>query len=78
MSRDARALLTVKRLMTSDHTAFQVFYALGRVRPELVGLLRTTALSLDAVRGLWFVVHAAGWLHSTAAAVIVTQGDTVL
>ena len=38
--------------------------ALGRVEPELVGLPGMD-LALDATRRLRFVVHTAGWLHST-------------
>ena len=38
--------------------------ALGSVEPEFVGL-PGKALTLDATRRLRFIVHAAGWLHST-------------
>ena len=38
--------------------------ALGRVELELVGL-HGKALTRDATRRLQFVVHAAGWQHST-------------
>ena len=37
--------------------------AQGKVEPELVGLPEN-AITRDATRRLWFVVHAASWLHS--------------
>ena len=43
----------MKTLITPDHTA-----VLGRVKPELVGLLG------KAMRRLLLVVHTACWLHS--------------
>ena len=49
--------------MIPDHTAVQVHRSgKGRVQ-EFLGL-PMIALTRDAKRGLWFVVHAAGWLHS--------------
>ena len=48
------------RLYT-DHIAIRCT-ALGRVKPELVGLPGKTLIR-DAKRRLRFIVHAAGWLH---------------
>ena len=61
MSCDAVALrkCEVNTLMTPASTCT----ALGRVEPELVGF-PGKALEWDATQSLWFIVHAAGLLHS--------------
>ena len=60
MSGDAVALFECK--VTTLITPPSICTALGRVEPEMVGL-PGKALLRDATIRLWFVVHAADWLH---------------
>ena len=61
MSEDAGALpeCKVKTLMITP----LICTILGRFQLDLVGL-PGKALACVATRSLWFLAHAAGWLHS--------------